>query len=515
MKLLTRQEIKNLEQEAIASGITEKQLIEEAGLATAQEAWMLLGTLENRSIVILAGPGNNGADGLVAARHLHDWGASVTIFTPKLRKTDENSVELENRELPIQTKFGEAIQANLETADLVIDSLLGIGKTRSLSAGEPIADTLLSLQKVRAGQQPPKVLAVDLPSGVDSDNGTIDPQTVAADITITFCTPKVGMYQLPASSVVGQIQVVDIGIPTPTDNTKHLDLITPKWARDMLPHRPKNSNKGTFGKVLIVGGSTKFRGAIALAGQGAYRAGAGLVTIASPKTVVDSVSGNLIEATYLPLAESEGGIAGEATIHMRKLWNEANAVVLGPGLGQTEGAQAFLWAVLPDINDSANNGTIIDADALNAMAKLPDATERIPQNTILTPHPGEMARLLNTTVEKVQENRLATAKEAAGKFGCTIVLKGAHTLIVENNGASMLSPFANPLLSTAGSGDVLTGIIGAYLAQGHTPVQAAALGVYMHGAAGESLSLRYGNSGLLANELSEQLPKTVQEILIS
>ena len=515
MKLLTAQEIKELELQAIDSGMTVKGLIEEAGLAVAQESWMLLGTLENRSIVVLVGPGNNGSDGLVAARHLHDWGANITIFAPKERSSDEENSELELRNLTIQTKSGKEIQSDLETADLVIDSLLGIGKNRSFSEGDPISDTLRTLQLAKQSHQPPKVLAVDLPSGVDSDTGVIEPQTVAADITVTFSTAKVGMYQLPASSVVGQIQVVDIGIPLPKGETPHLELLTSKWARSLLPSRPDDANKGTFGRLLIVGGSTQYRGAITLAGKGAYRAGAGLVTIASPTNVVNSIAGNLIEATYLPVAESDGGIAGEAALFMRKLWADFNAVVLGPGLGQAETSQGFLWAVLPDINNSVKNGIVLDADALNIISKMSNGKERIPKNSILTPHPGEMARLLGTSVEKIQENRLEAAKEAAQQFKSTIVLKGAHTLIVNHNGSSMLSPFANPLLATAGSGDVLSGIMGAYLSQGHQPFQAAALAVYMHGAVGEKLSLEYGKSGLLANEIAKQLPKTVKELLIS
>ncbi|SVE10766.1 uncharacterized protein METZ01_LOCUS463620, partial [marine metagenome] len=192
--MLTAQETKDLEQQAIKSGMPEQGLIEEAGLAVAQEAWMLLGTLENRSIVVLVGPGNNGSDGLVAARHLHDWGANITIFTPKERRADQNIEELKLRELTLQKKHGEEIRTDLETADLVIDSLLGIGKNRALSEDDPIGDTLSALQLTRQSHQPPKVLAVDLPSGVDSDTGAVEPQTVAADITVTFSTAKVGMY---------------------------------------------------------------------------------------------------------------------------------------------------------------------------------------------------------------------------------------------------------------------------------------------------------------------------------
>ena len=276
MKLVTVAEMRAMERAAIEAGVSEAQLMEEAGLAAAQEAWMLLGTLEGRQIVVLAGPGNNGGDGLVAARHLHDWGSEVTVVAPRGREDDSNLQELTAREIGVvQGEEASGALARMAAADLVVDALLGVGKGRPLAADEPIGETLVALAAARAGARPPKVLAIDLPTGLDADGGGVDPLTVAADLTVTFGLPKVGMYQAMGSGVVGRVQVVDIGIPAEAMEAASLELITSRWAREALPPRPEDANKGTFGKVLVVGGCSRYRGAPALAATAAYRAGAG------------------------------------------------------------------------------------------------------------------------------------------------------------------------------------------------------------------------------------------------
>ncbi len=503
-----------MERAAIAAGTSETQLMEEAGLAAAQEAWMLLGTLEGRQILVLAGPGNNGGDGLVAARHLHDWGAEVTVAAPRGREEDGHLRELQAREVEVAT--GAAAEAALRqaaTADLAIDALLGVGKARPLAADEPIGAALAALAEARAGTHPPKLLAIDLPTGLDADGGGSDPLTVAADVTVTFGLPKVGMYQAAGSGVVGRVQVVDIGIPAEAMETASLELITSRWAREALPPRPEDANKGTFGKVLVVGGSTRYRGAPALVATAAYRAGAGLVTIACPEPVIASIAPSLAEATWLPqAAAADGGLADEAAPALRGEWAAFDAGVVGPGLGHTGETSALVWAILPDTAQDLAGRIVIDADALNALAVLEDGAARVPAGAVLTPHPGEMARLLEMNVAEVQANRVAAAREAASRFGCVVALKGAHTVVAEAEGRARISPFANPLLATAGSGDALAGMIAAYLAQGLSPFDAASLGVYLHAAAGEALRGEYGVSGLLAGEIATRLPGVVREI---
>ena len=460
---------------------------------------------------------NNGGDGIVAAKHLAEWGAEVIAYLPRARRDESMLSELTERDIAIgrgeEDTGCEQLESLLGNADMVIDALLGIGQKRAIEPTEAIALALQKLAAARKSYSPPKLIAVDLPSGVNADSGAVDPFTVTPDLTVTFGLPKVGMYQAPASAVVGRVQVIDIGIPKAAQEAVQLELLTARWATTSFPPRPESANKGTFGKVLVVGGSKRYVGAPRLAALGAYRSGAGLVTIACPEPVQQLIAGGFAEATWLPQPAADGGgLAGETAIALRNTWRDYESAVIGPGLGDSSETSAMIWAMLPDLASDLPNGIVFDADALNALASMPDAGERMPEKAVLTPHPGEMARLMDMTVGEVQEARLQTAKGAAAKYGCTVVLKGAHSVVAHADGRARLSPFANPLLATAGSGDVLAGIIGGYLAQGMEPFEAACLGVYAHGATGEALRLEYGEAGLLAGEIADRLPKVVKEI---
>jgi NAD(P)H-hydrate epimerase len=516
MKLVTSAEMRTLEAAAIEAGSSAEQLMEEAGLAVAQEAWMILGTLEGRRIVVLAGPGNNGGDGLVAGKHLASWGAEVAAYMPLNGGDPARIAEFEGADGTLVRQEddldGQMIESLMSSPDLVIDALLGIGGNRAIDAGGPIGSVLQRLAELRAGHMPPKIIAVDLPTGLDADTGSVDPLTVVPDITVTFGLPKVGMYQAPGSSATGRVQVIDIGIPPAAMEAVGLEVLTARWLRGVLPARPEDSNKGTFGRVLVVGGSNRFVGAPRLAAEGAYRVGAGLVTIGTTLDVMGLTAPALPEVTWIALDDDDDGIAREAVLTLRPEWPAFDAAVIGPGMGNSESTAAFVWAALADVAADLPRGVVVDADGLNALAAMPDGPERVPSNAVLTPHPGEMARMLGISVAAVQGDRLQTARDCATKYGCAVVLKGAHSVIAGASGEAALSPFANPLLATAGSGDVLAGVIGGYLAQGLAPFDAACAGVYVHGAAGESLRAEYGESGLLAHELSDRIPRIVREL---
>ncbi len=511
MKLATVAEMRRLEEAAIAAGSSEAAMMEEAGLAVAQEAWMLLGTLEGRSIAVLAGPGKNGGDALIAARHLADWGASVTAFLATPRE-DDLVKEVKSRGAAVVEEL-EALQPVLAGAELVVDGLLGTGRHRPIAPSDALGRALSMLAEARRGSGAPKLLAVDIPSGIDADTGAVDLLTVAPDVTVTFGLPKVGMYQAPASALLGKVQVIDIGLPKAAQEELGLELLTARWARGVLPARPEDANKGTFGKLLIVGGCSRYPGAPRLAALGAYRSGAGLVTIACPEPIVAAGSSALAEATWLPLPAADGGeLLGEATLSLRQEWRRFEAAIIGPGLSDTGETRALTWAALPDAGSDLPRGLVVDADALNAIAQMPDAADRIPSNAILTPHPGEMARLMGSTVEQVQSDRLAAARGAAQRFNCIVVLKGAHTVVAGPGAEARLSPFANPLLASAGTGDVLAGIIGGLLAQGLRTFEAASVGVYLHGAAAEAARAEFGDAGMLASELAARLPSVIREL---
>lgn len=516
MKLVTVTEMRALERAAMEAGTSEAALMEEAGLAVAQEAWMHLGSLEGRRIAVLCGPGNNGGDGLVAARNLLDWGAEVIVYLAGAAREAERVAAIEERDGVVAPSADDAgfagLEALLASSDLVVDALLGIGRGRPIDQESPIGACLSRLAAARASAAPPKLIAVDVPSGLDADSGAIDPLAVEPDLTVTFGLPKVGMYQAPGGAHVGRVQVIDIGIPAAAMDSVSLELMTSRSVRELLPARPEGAHKGTFGRVLVFGGCDRYPGAPALAARGAYGSGAGLVTVASTARVQSLVAAAIPEATWLPQeANAEGFLAGAAANALRSEWSRAEAAVVGPGLGNTDETRALVWAVLPDLAAVAH-GSVVDADALNAIAAFDDGPERVPATAVLTPHPGEMATLVGSSVADVQANRLEVAREAAARFGCTVVLKGAHSVVAGADGATALSPFGNPLLATAGSGDVLAGAIGAYLAQGLSPFEAACLGVYAHAATGEAMREDLGDAGLLAGDLARKLPSVMREI---
>jgi len=516
MKLVTAEQMRGLEKAAVEAGSSEARLMEEAGLATAQEAWMLLGTLEGRRILVLAGPGNNGGDAMVAARHLREWGAELFVYVPKDRADDEQENALREQEIPVIQGSGDTDGSSLadliSSCELIIDGLLGIGRSRPLEDDDPIAKTLDAVREIRESASPPKLMAVDLASGMDPDTGSVDAHTVSPDVTVAFGLPKVGMYQCPASNFTGRVQVIDIGIPQAAMDAIDLELLTARSTRDALPSRPDDANKGSFGKVLIVGGSRRYRGAPVLAAAAAYRAGAGMATIACAEALIPSMAPAIAEATWLPMPESaDGTMAGKAAVELRSELATFDTAIVGPGLGRGEETAALVWALLPDLAALAK-GFVLDADGLNAIAEMPDGAERTPPNAVMTPHPGEMARLLGKTVVEVQADRLGATQEAATKYGCTVVLKGAHTVIASPAGSVRLCPYSNPLLASAGTGDVLAGMIGGYLGQGVEPFQAACLAVYLHAAVGEGLRETHGTAGIRAGDMAERLPHVVREL---
>jgi ADP-dependent NAD(P)H-hydrate dehydratase / NAD(P)H-hydrate epimerase len=514
MKLVTTAQMRALEESAQSAGITTDELMERAGLAVAQEGWMLLGTLEEKVIVVLVGPGNNGGDGLVAARHLSDWGADVRVFLTNARELDKNFARIQERSVPstIASEDPEflAFDAMLSESHLVIDALLGTGQSRPLTG--TIAELLERTTNARSRSLPPKLLAVDVPTGLNSDTGAVDRLTVTPDETVTFAVPKVGLYNLPGSAKCGRIETIDIGIPPSAVQQLPIELLTSAWARDHMPRRPLDSNKGTFGRLLAVTGSLNFAGASYLSADSAYRTGAGLVTIALAQSIQPMIVPLVPEATFLPLSDEDGGIAADAAATVVNALDSYDALVVGCGLGQRPGTRQFVRDLLYELHGDTAIGVVIDADGLNCLAGEEDWYTRVRVEAVVTPHPGEFARLARITVPEVQADRLGNAIRFAGLWRKIVVLKGAHTVIALPDGRAYVSPFANAALATAGTGDVLAGAIGGLIAQGVPPSDAAAAGVYLHAAAGELLSRDYGDAGGLAGDLLRLLPEARREI---
>jgi len=507
--------MRELERQAVAAGTSVEELMEQAGLAVAQEAWLSLGTVAGRRILVLCGAGNNGSDGLVAARHLADWEGDIVVYLLSPRSEDDaNLGNVRERGVPVfvASEDGEfaALQAALDGAELVVDALLGTGRSRPIEGA--LAEILRRLEDAARRPRPPKVVAVDLPTGVDADSGRADPLAVRADLTVTFGLAKVGLYTLPGSEHAGRVQVVDIGLPRDAERAVPLDLLGTPWVRERLPARPKAANKGTFGRVLVVAGSRSYVGAARLAAEGCYRVGAGLVTIACPASVQPLLAAAIAEATWLPLEDDDGALAAEAAATVIDALRSYDVLLLGPGLSQAEGVRDAVGHIIASVPGDVR-ACVVDADALNCLSQQAGWQEMLRRPSVLTPHPGEMARLLGSTVAAVQDDRLNTAMGAAARWGQTVVLKGAHTVVASPDGRGAVSPHANPLLASAGTGDVLAGAIAGLLAQGVAPFDAAGCGVYLHGLAAEEAGEELGDRGLLAGDLLPALPRAIRTVL--
>lgn len=516
MKLVTADQMRALEGAAVAAGTPLSELMEQAGLAVAQEAWLSLGVVAGRRVLVLVGPGDNGGDGLVAARYLADWEADVAVYLLRARADDDaNLVQLRERDAHIFVAPGDGgflvLGDALANADLVIDALLGIGARRAIDGD--LAEILRRLQSMSERKPAATVIAVDLPTGVDADSGRADALAVHADITVTFGLAKVGLYALPGSEYAGRVEVVDIGIAKAAADGVTVELLGTPWVRERLPKRAKSGNKGTFGRVLAVAGSRNYAGAARLCAEACYRAGAGLVTVACPASIQPMLVPALAEATWLPLPDDGAGQAGVAAADaIVDALTSSKCLLIGPGLGQSAAVVDVMMRVLRSVPANVS-ACVIDADALNVLATQQDWHESMPAPCVLTPHPGEMARLLGSSIDAVQDDRLNVAQKAAAKWRQVVVLKGAHTIVAAPDGRAAISPHANPLLATGGTGDVLAGAIAGLLAQGMAPFDAAACGVYVHGLAAEELSEELGDRGLLASELLPALPRAIRTIL--
>jgi ADP-dependent NAD(P)H-hydrate dehydratase / NAD(P)H-hydrate epimerase len=533
LKVFTVSEMVAAEKAADAAGVSYAQMMEVAGRGVA-EAMRERYPLAGQSALILVGPGNNGGDGLVAGRYLAEAGADVAFYLFRRRDaaTDDNFAKAQA--MGLFTLLAEndrgycALGQRLAVTDLLVDALLGTGVSRPIE-GELAAmlrqvktrlaeldqngraadngearPSLTSTTAVNAAPpRRPVVVAVDCPSGLNTDNGELDPLALPADLTVTFAGPKRGHFIFPGAAACGELVVVDIGISAdlPEVQAVNVELVTAAAARDLLPPRPADGHKGTFGSALIAAGSGHYWGAPILAGRAAYRAGAGLVALALPSSVRPVAAGQLPEATYPPLPDT--AMLGPASArYLGERFSGYSALLVGPGLSE---AADFMTALLAQADLPP---LVVDADGLNLLAATADWPAKLPPETILTPHPGEMARLMDVSAAEVKEaDRVELARKKAAEWHCVLLLKGAYTVVAAPDGRCSLMPFANPVLATAGSGDVLAGVIVALRAQGLDAFDAAVLGAYWHGAAGELASEAVGRAGLLAGEIADWLPE--------
>lgn len=554
MYIVTTSQMQAAEKAADAAGLSYEQLMENAGHAVA-EAIAGQFDITGVRLLVLVGPGNNGGDGLVAARYLSQAGATVTVYVGKRRlEGDKNWALLDaagvEKVLGSDPDGPARLEHLLQESGVIVDALLGSGVSRPIEG-----DLAELLDKVKAAvserrmitdgplvepAQPvvdpefgPAIVAVDVPSGLNTDTGAVDPRTLPADLTVTLAAVKRGHILLPGPEVVGQLVVGDIGLADshyPKDVT--LEMATPAKVAALLPSRPVSAHKGTFGTALLVAGSMSYTGAAILAGQAATRSGVGLVTLAPPQAIHPILASRLAEATYIPLPHAEGAVAPEAARLLYTKLEGIDAMLIGPGLTQAAPTVAFLKELLsgkagapprafgfrPSESESSEKEgqplppLVLDADALNILAGHTQWWQMLPAESILTPHPGEMARLMGSTIQAVQSRRLELAGEMAAQWGQVILLKGAHTVIAGPDGRMMVLPFANPALAKAGSGDVLAGTIVGLRAQGLGPFEAAVAGGYLHGLAGELARESVGLTSVVAGDLIGFLPMAIRAV---
>ena len=533
MKVATIREVREIEAAANHSVMSYEQMMRNAGAAASEYLQQRCAVKAETKITFLIGKGNNGGDGLVMARDLAnstDAGIRLYLLEPR-DVADKNCQAIVSDRVSVTMALddhdGQVLKNLIFSADIIVDAVLGIGARLPLRGG--VADTLkmvneclsqsaaaaLARDRVKpsvshtASITPrPFILAIDCPSGIDCNTGEADKNVISADATITFIAGKPGLFTFPAAGCLGDLVISPIDIPDSLPELERIKatVLDESLAPALLPPRPLDGHKGRFGKVMVVAGSPNYIGAIALAGEAAYRSGAGLVTIATARNLIDIVASSLREPTWLPLDEVDSAIAECAFEAVIEQVEGYDALLVGCGLGLHESTQAFVRRL---VANGSLPSLVIDADGLNILSQQSRWWENLPRDTILTPHPGELARLTGTSAKEINADRWTTARELAKKWNVVLVLKGAHTLIAMPDGRISVIPFKTDALSTAGTGDILAGLIAGLRGQGLSAFDSARLGAYVHAAAGLVASEAVGSSrSVIAGDILSVLGRT-------
>jgi len=515
MQVATASEMRNIDQRTVkVYRVPSIVLMENAGIQLLRFMQTRLPRLERCHVIVVTGRGNNGGDGFVLARHLWHLGIKTRILLlasrRELRGDARKAYEMARAYgVPMvgcTTSYAwRRAVSTLQDTDIVVDAMLGTGLNKP-----PTGLYAEAIEILNALQKP--IVAIDIPSGLSADAGDLHGAYIQATYTVTFALPKRGLLLYPAAAAVGELHVVDIGIPVQAIEAEDIQvaLLEKGDIRLMLPHRRLDAHKGSHGHLLVAAGSLGKSGAGILASKAALRAGAGLVTWALPTGLASAMASHLTEVMTLPVAENATGSIAEAAIpKLHQFLQRVRALVLGPGLGTDPDTVACIHALLR----RTPVPVVIDADGLNCLVEHLDVLLECSQSVILTPHPGEMARLLGTDTITVQARRLEIACDFAQRYNVHVVLKGAYTVLYAPDGRRWINPTGNPAMATAGTGDVLAGVIGAMLCQGLEPLQAAQCGIYLHGLAGDRVRDRLGHHGLIASDVIEELPYAIQETL--
>lgn len=521
MKLVTVAEMRAIEKEADERGVSYGEMMERAGRGVAEIVDTAYSQIEPKIIVGLIGSGNNGGDTLIALESLAGIGWSVCAYLLRPRANDD---ELVGR---VRQAGGDVIDArdddsfailedNLRTASFMLDGVLGTGIQLPLKT-----ELQTALSHIANIEDLPIVVAVDCPSGVDCDSGEVSPATIPADLTICMEAVKIGLMTFPANEFIGELEVVDLGLPDDLGSVKDIStwIITAEDVSKILPVRSRQAHKGTFGTALIAAGSSDFAGASLLAGEAAYRIGTGLVRMAVPASLHSILAGHFREAVWLSLPEVRGAIDANAAEILCAHLDRITALLIGPGIGMADTTVEFIRKVLDWHQRQGKAGglppTILDADALKIIARIDQWHRMLPKESILTPHPGEMSVLTGLSTAEIQANRIKIARKYASAWEHIVVLKGALSVVAAPDGRVYGVPVATPALARAGTGDVLAGLITGLRAQGVAAFESAAAGAWIHAQAGLLAAEDIGQSAsVLAGDVLAAVPDVLAEILV-
>jgi NAD(P)H-hydrate epimerase len=483
MYVATAEQMRQADRLAIQKyGIPAPTLMENAGRGAFEILQKKFPDLRDKKVFIIAGKGNNGGDGRVLGRLLNGVAKEVQV-----------------------ADVGAWQTGSLQEYDIVVDAIFGTGLSRPVEG--PAKEAIEAIN--RAGKW---VMALDIPSGLSADTGKPLGAAVRADLTGTMGLPKLGPILPEAADYVGDLEIIDIGIPKEVYEGMSLKVhwIAEREIRPLFTPRKKDSHKGSYGHLLLIGGSATKPGAILMAGRAALRTGAGLVTVALPDKAFRKFPKNFLELMYEPLPSTPSGtLSRKGLKKLMKIFEGKSAVAAGPGMGVNGDTKAIVTNLLK----GSGMSLVLDADALNCVAAIGPGLLNKRPNVIVTPHPGEMARLMGKKTLEIQANRIEVARTFAVNHGVHLVLKGFRTVIANPEGEVFINSTGNPGMATAGMGDVLTGIIGSLIAQGMELEKAVIAGVYLHGRAGDRVAERLGDRGLLASDVIEEIPTTIKELL--
>ncbi|MFQ5646512.1 MAG: NAD(P)H-hydrate dehydratase [bacterium] len=494
-------------------GIPGLVLMENAGIRVVDEMFRSFPDLRKRRVIVVCGKGNNGGDGFVVARHLHNKSVNVQVVmlgqaTALPPDAFTNYSICANMQIPVIKLLTQNHLKLLEKllqsqVSIVVDAIMGIGFSADL---KPFIARVADI--INASEA--KVVAVDIPTGLSSTTGHADKSAVKADLTVTFALPKIGHYLLSSRELTGALKVTDIGIPPVVyekDDNLRVDLLTKERVKSWIPVRRADSHKGTYGHTLVVAGSKGMSGAAVMNALGAYKAGAGKVTLAVPESILDQVASQVPEMMTATLPETDQGyLSQKAIVPVLNLSKGKSVLVIGSGLSN----ETEIRALVAELINKMEIPMIIDADGINAIKLAALKYANIP--VILTPHPGEMAALLDISTADVQENRLDAAQKTAKASKSYFLLKGNHTVIAGPDGNTFVNTTGNPGMATGGAGDVLSGMIGGLISRGLKPLPAAAAGAFIHGLAGDIAAGEYGQESMMTGDIINSIAEAYREV---